>query len=88
MPTKSGLKSGVVSRQELIYIRKCFLGHNEVVLSQRVVSRQEFYCIAVKRGMTRDLPVMRDQLIMCQKLFYNGYQFYMYLNLIKRRKFH
>ena len=41
--SQSGLSSGVVSRQELIYIIKCFLGHNQVVLSQRVVSHQEFY---------------------------------------------
>ena len=41
MPTKSGLKSGVVSRQELTSIIKCFLGLNEVVLSHRVVSRKD-----------------------------------------------
>ena len=41
MPTKSGLKSGVVSHQELIYIIKCFFGLNEAVLSHRVISGQD-----------------------------------------------
>ena len=44
MYSKTGLKSGVVFHQELIYIIKYFFGHNQVVFRQRVVSRQEFYC--------------------------------------------
>ena len=41
MPTKSGLKSQVVLKQELISIIKQYLVHNKMVLSQRVVSRQD-----------------------------------------------
>ena len=50
MSTKSGLKSGVVSRQELFSIIKCFLAHNEVVLGQGVVFRQD--------GLVRSFTVM------------------------------